>query len=38
MKSYICTKRSAEDDVIDRNKEEFHDVSNASHDGKSQST
>ena len=37
MKSYICMKESAEDDVIDGDEEELDNVSDASHDGESQS-
>jgi hypothetical protein len=30
-----CVNRSAEDDVIDGNEEQFDDIANASHDGES---
>ena len=38
MKSYICIKQSAKNDVIDRDEQEFDDVSNTSHDSESQCT
>lgn len=36
-KRYKLQKQSAEDDVIDGDKQEFNDVSDASHNGESQS-
>jgi len=33
-----CVNRSAEDDVIDGNEEQFDDISDASHDGEPDGT
>lgn len=38
MKSYKMYEQSAEDDVVDWDKQEFYNIPNASHNGETQCT